>query len=130
VVIWAKKSKNMQDAIDFLLAKDTVLKLLLKIWANNSFSASGFWDFGFIDLRTTSLDRFGKATFKITGRIQVFEPRIVFDLSDAEFRTIGVSRQRQAINKALATALINELDLDSLPLKQRHKYGNSLKSKE
>jgi hypothetical protein len=31
----------MQDAIDFL-AKDTVLKLLLKKWAANSLSASGF----------------------------------------------------------------------------------------
>jgi hypothetical protein len=33
----------MQDAIDFLLAKDTVFKTIIEIWvANNSLSASGF----------------------------------------------------------------------------------------
>jgi DNA-3-methyladenine glycosylase II len=115
----------MQDAIDFL-AKDTVLKLLLKKKYNIPFRPQGL-RLGFIDLRTTSLDRF-KATFKITEGY-VFEPRIVFDLSDAEFRTIGVSRQKTSYIKALATALINkELDLDSLPSKRQRR--NSLKSKE
>ena len=111
----------MQDAIDFLLAKDTVFKTIIEKYGLPTipFRPQGFETLVLLILeQQVSIDS-AKATFlRLRERIQVFEPRIVFDLSDAEFRTIGVSRQKTSYIKALATALINkELDLDSLPLK-------------
>jgi DNA-3-methyladenine glycosylase II len=91
----------MQDAIDFLLAKDTVFKTIIEKYGLPiiPFRPQGFETLVLLILeQQVSIDS-AKATFKITGRIHVFEPRIVFDLSDAEFRTIGVSRQRQATSK-------------------------------
>jgi DNA-3-methyladenine glycosylase II len=35
-----------------------------------------------------------KATFKIKGRDKIFDPTVLMDLSDQEFRSIGVSRQK------------------------------------
>ena len=121
VFIWAKKSKNMQDAIDFLLAKDTVFKTIIEKYGLPTipFRPQGFETLVLLILeQQVSIDS-AKATFlRLRERIQVFEPFVLFDLSDAEFRTIGVSRQKTSYIKALATALINkELDLDSLPLK-------------
>ncbi|MFV8331913.1 DNA-3-methyladenine glycosylase family protein [Flavobacterium sp. GSP14] len=111
----------MQDAIDFLLAKDTVFKTIIEKYGLPTipFRPQGFETLVLLILeQQVSIDS-AKATFlRLRERIHVFEPRIVFDLSDAEFRTIGVSRQKTSYIKALATALINnELDLDRLPSK-------------
>ncbi|MFV8356963.1 DNA-3-methyladenine glycosylase family protein [Flavobacterium sp. XS1P32] len=111
----------MQDAIDFLLAKDTVFKTIIEKYGLPTipFRPQGFETLVLLILeQQVSIDS-AKATFlRLRERIQVFEPCVLFDLSDAEFRTIGVSRQKTSYIKALATALINkELDLDSLPSK-------------
>ena len=111
----------MQDAIDFLLAKDIVFKTIIEKYGVPiiPFRPQGFETLVLLILeQQVSIDS-AKATFlRLRERIQVFEPRIVFDLSDAEFRTIGVSRQKTSYIKSLATDLINkELDLDSFPSK-------------
>ena len=111
----------MQDAIDFLLAKDTVFKTIIEKYGLPTipFRPQGFETLVLLILeQQVSIDS-AKATFlRLRERIQVFEPCVLFDLSDAEFRIIGVSRQKTSYIKALATALINkELDLDSLPSK-------------
>ena len=111
----------MQDAIDFLLAKDTVFKTIIEKYGLPTipFRPQGFETLVLLILeQQVSIDS-AKATFlRLRERIHVFEPFVLFDLSDAEFRTVGVSRQKTSYIKALATALINkELDLDSLPSK-------------
>jgi DNA-3-methyladenine glycosylase II len=60
-----------------------------------------------------------KATFlRLRERIKFFEPTVLIDLSDDEFRTIGVSRQKTSYIKALSMAVISrDINLDSLSSK-------------
>ena len=60
-----------------------------------------------------------KATFlKLREKIKIFEPNILLSLSDEEFRTLGVSRQKTSYIKALSNAILNkDIDLESLPSK-------------
>ena len=109
----------MQEAIDYLLEKDTIFKTIIEQYGLPKIPTrpQGFETLVLLILeQQVSIDS-AKATFlRLRERIQDFEPSIVIDLSDAEFRTIGVSRQKTSYIKALATALLNkELDLDSLP---------------
>jgi DNA-3-methyladenine glycosylase II len=60
-----------------------------------------------------------KATFlKLRERIKIFEPTILVDLADEEFKSIGVSRQKTSYIKALSTAVLSkDIDLESLASK-------------
>jgi DNA-3-methyladenine glycosylase II len=60
-----------------------------------------------------------KATFlRLRTRIKIFEPTVLIDLPDEEYRTIGVSRQKTSYIKALSMAVINkDIDLESLASK-------------
>jgi DNA-3-methyladenine glycosylase II len=60
-----------------------------------------------------------KATFnKIKAAVSDFEPQTLLALSDEDFRSLGVSRQKTGYIKGLALAIINqEIELESLPLK-------------
>ena len=111
----------MQEAIDYLLEKDTIFKTIIEQYGLPKIPTrpQGFETLVLLILeQQVSIDS-AKATFlRLRERIQDFEPAIVIDLSDAEFRAIGVSRQKTSYIKALATALLNkELDLESLPTK-------------
>jgi DNA-3-methyladenine glycosylase II len=54
-------------------------------------------------------------------------PEALLDVSDADFRNLGVSRQKTSYIKALATALLNkELDLESLPTKTAQEVREEL----
>lgn len=111
----------MQEAIDYLLEKDTIFKTIIEQYGLPKIPTrpQGFETLVLLILeQQVSIDS-AKATFlRLRERIQDFEPSIVIDLSDAEFRTIGVSRQKTSYIKALATAILSEeLDLESLPTK-------------
>lgn len=60
-----------------------------------------------------------KATFlKIKAKHETLQPITLLHLSDEEFRNFGVSRQKTAYIKALATAILNkEINLESLASK-------------
>ena len=60
-----------------------------------------------------------KATFlKIKAKHETLKPITLLHLSDEEFRNFGVSRQKTAYIKALATAILNkEINLESLASK-------------
>lgn len=60
-----------------------------------------------------------KATFnKIKATVSAVEPRSLVALTDEEFRSLGVSRQKTAYIKGLAFAVINkEIELETLPRK-------------
>jgi len=60
-----------------------------------------------------------KATFnKIKATVSSVEPQILIALTDEEFRSLGVSRQKTAYIKGLAFAVINkEIELETLPHK-------------
>jgi DNA-3-methyladenine glycosylase II len=57
-----------------------------------------------------------KATFlKLREKIKTFKPSVLVDLSDQEFRSVGVSRQKTSYIKALSLAVLSEdVDLESL----------------
>lgn len=60
-----------------------------------------------------------KATFnRIKAAIPNFEPQILLQLSDEQFRSFGVSRQKTGYIKGLASAITDKtIDIESLALK-------------
>lgn len=60
-----------------------------------------------------------KATFlKLKAKEKNFRPEALFNLSDEEFRGLGVSRQKTSYIKALSKAILdNDIDLESLRAK-------------
>jgi DNA-3-methyladenine glycosylase II len=60
-----------------------------------------------------------KATFnKIKATVLTVEPQSLIALTDEEFKSLGVSRQKTAYIKGLAAAVINkEIELETLPHK-------------
>jgi DNA-3-methyladenine glycosylase II len=68
-----------------------------------------------------------KATFKIKGKDKNLRPDCFMDLSDQEFRSIGVSRQKHLISKALSAVISKNIDLplvNKTPLQCRRTYQN------
>lgn len=113
----------MQEAFDYLIEKDSVLKIIIEQYGvpNIPVRPQGFETLVLLILeQQVSIDS-AKATFlKIKGGVGrgSIEPDVLIHLSDEEFRNFGVSRQKTSYIKALATALINEnLDLQSLSVK-------------
>ncbi|RTZ04307.1 DNA-3-methyladenine glycosylase 2 family protein [Flavobacterium bomense] len=111
----------MQEAIDYLLEKDAIFKAIIEQYGMPIIPKrpQGFETLVLLILeQQVSIDS-AKATFlKIKTTLKTVTPEILVLISDAEFRNLGVSRQKTSYIKALATALINkELDLESLPAK-------------
>jgi DNA-3-methyladenine glycosylase II len=111
----------MQQAIEYLSEKDTIFKLIIEKYGLPTIPKrpQGFETLVLLILeQQVSIDS-AKATFlKLREKIKIFEPGILLDLSDEEFRTIGVSRQKTSYIKALSIAILNkDIDLESLPTK-------------
>jgi DNA-3-methyladenine glycosylase II len=111
----------MQQAIEYLSEKDTIFKLIIEKYGLPTIPKrpQGFETLVLLILeQQVSIDS-AKATFlKLREKIKIFEPGILLDLSDEEFRTIGVSRQKTSYIKALSVAILNkDIDLESLPTK-------------
>ena len=111
----------MQEAIDYLLEKDTIFKSIIEQYGMPTIPKrpQGFETLVLLVLEQQVSIESAKATFlKIKTTLKTVTPEILVLISDAEFRNLGVSRQKTSYIKALATALINkELDLESLPAK-------------
>ena len=111
----------MQQAIEYLTEKDTIFKLIIEKYGLPTIPKrpQGFETLVLLILeQQVSIDS-AKATFlKLRGKIKIFEPSILLSLSDEEFRTLGVSRQKTSYIKALSNAILNkDIDLESLPSK-------------
>lgn len=116
-----KKHQIMQEAIDYLLEKDAIFKAIIEQYGMPVIPKrpQGFETLVLLILEQQVSIESAKATFlKIKTTLKTVTPEILVLISDAEFRNLGVSRQKTSYIKALATALINkELDLESLPAK-------------
>ena len=116
-----KKHQIMQEAIDYLLEKDAIFKAIIEQYGMPVIPKrpQGFETLVLLVLEQQVSIESAKATFlKIKTTLKTVTPEILVLISDAEFRNLGVSRQKTSYIKALATALINkELDLESLPAK-------------
>jgi DNA-3-methyladenine glycosylase II len=124
------KNQIMQEAIDYLLEKDTIFKSIIENYGLPTIPKrpQGFETLVLLILeQQVSIDS-AKATFmKIKTSLKTLAPEILLDVSDADFRNLGVSRQKTSYIKALATALLNkELDLESLPTKTAQEVREEL----
>ena len=120
----------MQEAIDYLLEKDTIFKSIIEEYGMPTIPKrpQGFETLVLLILeQQVSIDS-AKATFlKIKASQKAIAPEILLYVSDEEFRNLGVSRQKTSYIKALATAILNkELDLESLPAKTAHQVREEL----
>ncbi|HEY4629439.1 MAG TPA: DNA-3-methyladenine glycosylase 2 family protein [Flavobacterium sp.] len=111
----------MLQAIKYLSEKDTIFKLIIEKYGLPTIPKrpQGFETLVLLILeQQVSIDS-AKATFlKLREKIKIFEPSILLDLSDEEFRSLGVSRQKTSYIKALSIAILNnDIDLESLPTK-------------
>ncbi|RKS94463.1 DNA-3-methyladenine glycosylase II [Flavobacterium limicola] len=120
----------MQEAIDYLLEKDTIFKSIIEQYGMPIIPKrpQGFETLVLLILeQQVSIDS-AKATFlKIKASQKAIAPEVLLQISDEEFRNLGVSRQKTSYIKALATALLNkELDLESLPTKTAQQVREEL----
>jgi DNA-3-methyladenine glycosylase II len=120
----------MQEAIDYLLEKDTIFKSIIEQYGMPTIPKrpQGFETLVLLILeQQVSIDS-AKATFlKIKASQKAIAPEILLHISDQEFRNLGVSRQKTSYIKALATAILNkELDLESLSAKTAQQVREEL----
>jgi DNA-3-methyladenine glycosylase II len=120
----------MQQAIDHLLEKDSIFKHIIDTYGLPTIPKrpQGFETLVLLILeQQVSIDS-AKATFlKIKAAHSTFKPEVLILVSDEEYRTFGVSRQKTTYIKALSVAILNnEIDLDSLPQKSAQQVRDEL----
>ena len=120
----------MQKAIEYLLEKDTIFKSIIDQYGMPTIPIrpQGFETLVLLILeQQVSIDS-AKATFlKLKAKEKNFVPVALLDLSDEEFRNLGVSRQKTSYIKALSTAILNkDIDLESLPAKTAEQVRDEL----
>jgi DNA-3-methyladenine glycosylase II len=120
----------MQEAIDYLLEKDAIFKSIIEEYGMPTIPKrpQGFETLVLLILeQQVSIDS-AKATFlKIKTTLKTVAPEILLHVSDAEFRNLGVSRQKTSYIKALAKAILDkELDLETLPNKTAQQVREEL----
>jgi DNA-3-methyladenine glycosylase II len=120
----------MQQAIDHLLEKDSIFKLIIDTYGLPTIPKrpQGFETLVLLILeQQVSIDS-AKATFlKIKAEYITFKPELLILVSDEEYRAFGVSRQKTTYIKALASTILNEeIDLDSLPHKSAQQVREEL----
>jgi DNA-3-methyladenine glycosylase II len=120
----------MQEAIDYLSEKEAIFKSIIEQYGMPVIPRrpQGFETLVLLILeQQVSIDS-AKATFlKVKASQKAVIPDVLLHVSDAEFRNLGVSRQKTSYIKALATALLNkELDLESLPTKTAQQVREEL----
>lgn len=120
----------MQEAIDYLSEKDAIFIAIIEQYGMPTIPKrpQGFETLVLLILeQQVSIDS-AKATFlKIKTTLKTVAPEILLHISDEEFRSLGVSRQKTSYIKALAAAILNkELDLESLPNKTAQQVREEL----
>ena len=120
----------MQQAIDYLIQKDPVFDGIIKMYGSPTIPRrpQGFATLALLILeQQVSIDSAKAAFAKLKSIAQNFLPAELVHLTDDEFRSAGVSRQKTVYIKGLATAVISqELDLESLHLKSADKIREEL----
>jgi DNA-3-methyladenine glycosylase II len=120
----------MQEAIDYLFQKETIFKDIIDTYCLPVIPKrpQGFETLVLLILeQQVSIDS-AKATFlKIKAIHTTFKPEILVELSEEQFRTFGVSRQKATYIRALSSAILNkEIDLESLPQKSAQQVREEL----
>ncbi len=120
----------MQQAIDHLFQKSTIFKHIIDTYGLPTIPVrpQGFETLVLLILeQQVSIDS-AKATFlKIKSTHTQFAPEVLIQVSDEEYRTFGVSRQKTSYIKALASAILTkQIDLESLPQKSAQQVREEL----
>ncbi|WP_264566507.1 DNA-3-methyladenine glycosylase family protein [Flavobacterium sp. N3904] len=120
----------MQQAIDHLFQKSPIFKQIIDTYGFPTIPVrpQGFETLVLLILeQQVSIDS-AKATFlKIKANHATFNPELLIQVSDEDYRTFGVSRQKTTYIKALAAAILNkEIDLESLPHKSAQEVREEL----
>ncbi|PRZ26551.1 DNA-3-methyladenine glycosylase family protein [Flavobacterium granuli] len=120
----------MQEIIQYLSQKEAAFQLIIEKYGLPEIPkrSQGFETLVLLILeQQVSIDS-AKATFlKLKARIKTVEPLPILDLSDEEFRALGVSRQKTSYIKALAVAVVDkEIDLASLANKSAQQVREEL----
>ena len=120
----------MQEAFDFLLEKDIIFKTIIEQYGMPVIPQrpQGFETLVLLILeQQVSIDSAKATFFKIKANVKIINPKVLLAVSDEDYRSFGVSRQKTTYIKALATAILNkELDLESLPSKTAHEVRQEL----
>jgi DNA-3-methyladenine glycosylase II len=108
----------MQEAIQYLLEKETVFKHIVERYGMPTIPKrpQGFETLVLLILeQQVSIDS-AKATFlKLKAKEINFQPESLLLISDEQYRAIGVSRQKTSYIKALSHSIIQkEIDIESL----------------
>ena len=119
----------MQEAIDFLSTKNPIFQEIIEKYGLPPIPKrpQGFETLVLLILeQQVSIDS-AKATFlKIKG-YTICNPETMSVLSDEEFRSLGVSRQKTKYIKILADAVLSkELDIESLATKSAQQVREEL----
>ena len=120
----------MQEAIEYLSEKDTVFKLIVEKYGMPTIPTrpQGLGTLVLLILeQQVSIDS-AKATFlKLKAKEKNFQPEFLYAISDEEYRSIGVSRQKTAYIKALSHSIIhNHIDIESLATKSSQQVREEL----
>ena len=120
----------MQQAINYLLEKDTIFKKIIDQYGIPVIPsrAQGFETLALLILeQQVSIDS-AKATYlKLRNKVQGFNPQILLSLPDDEYRACGVSRQKTKYIKCLSEAILdNQIILENLPHKTAHEVRAEL----
>lgn len=111
----------MQKAIKYLSKKDKVFALIIEQFGIPAIPArpQGFETLALLILeQQVSIDSAKASFLKLKNAVKYFTPKYLLALSDVDYRTSGVSRQKTSYIKALAGAVINkDIDIESLPFK-------------
>ncbi len=120
----------MQEAVKYLSEKDPVFKLIVEKYGLPIIPKrpQGYETLVLLILeQQVSIDS-AKATFLKLKAIQPnFIPESLISLSDDEFRSLGVSRQKTSYIKALSHSIINNhIDIESLATKSSEQVREEL----
>ena len=119
----------MQEAISFLIERETVFKTIQQQYGNPFIPSRPR---GFVTLCKLILEQqvsigSAKACFlKIEIFLGILSPETISQCSDADLKSCGVSRQKIVYLNALATAILEGLDLEGLSTKPVDEVRNEL----
>lgn len=120
----------MQEAIQYLSQKDTIFNHIIEKYGLPTIPSrpQGFETLVLLILeQQVSIDS-AKATFlKLKAKEKRFQPEFLLNISDEDYRNLGVSRQKTAYIKALSHSIIHkEIDIESLATKSSQQVREEL----
>lgn len=120
----------MKQAVAYLSEKDAIFKFIIDKYGIPEIPKrpQGFETLVLLILEQQVSINSAKACFlKLKAKARVFQPEELFYLSEDEFRTLGVSRQKTTYIKALSHAVLNkDIDLETLSAKSSQEVRSEL----